>query len=191
MFQSSVKLRLTFRGDSQLGVISCLAPDHVFTRGFPGGSVVKNLPANARDTGLIPGSGRSPRRGNGNPLQYSCWKNPMDRGAWWATVHGVTKELDTTERLNNNSMLIAIVCSLLQSQNMSFSTNGVSSCWGIKNYNDCFPVMCISESETSTVVLCLLRRKHFPWGSMALGSSHHFLLPIVWGWVPWASSWCG
>ena len=64
--------------------------------GFPGGSVVKNLPANAGDMGLIPGSGRSPGEGNGNPLQYSCLENPMDRGAWWATVHGVTKESDTT-----------------------------------------------------------------------------------------------
>ena len=54
--------------------------------------VVKNLPANAgdiRDTALIPGSGRSPAEGHGNPLQYSCLENPMDRGAWWATVHGV------------------------------------------------------------------------------------------------------
>ena len=57
--------------------------------GFPGGAVVKNLAANARDTrdiGLIPGSGRSPGEGNGNPLQYSCLENPTDRGAWWATV---------------------------------------------------------------------------------------------------------
>ena len=61
--------------------------------GFPGGSVVKNLPANAS---LIPGSGRSPGEGNGNPLQYSCLGNPMDRGAWWPTVHGVTKELEMT-----------------------------------------------------------------------------------------------
>ena len=56
--------------------------------------VVKNLPANAgdtRDVGFIPGSARSPGRGNGNPLQYSCLENPMDRGAWWATVHGVAK----------------------------------------------------------------------------------------------------
>ena len=56
--------------------------------GFPGGSVVKNLPANAEEVGLSPGSGRSPGGGNGNPLQYSCLDNPMDRGAWWATVHG-------------------------------------------------------------------------------------------------------
>ena len=56
--------------------------------------VVKNLPANAgavRDTGVIPGSGRSPGGGHGNPLQYSCLENPMDRGAWWATVHRVTQ----------------------------------------------------------------------------------------------------
>ena len=52
---------------------------------------VKNVPANAGDAGLIPGSGRSPGGGNGNPLQYSCLENPMDRGAWGATVHGVAK----------------------------------------------------------------------------------------------------
>ena len=58
--------------------------------------MVKNPPANAGDAlGSIPGSGRSPREGNGNPLQYFCLENPMDRGAWQATVHGVTKESDT------------------------------------------------------------------------------------------------
>ena len=62
--------------------------------GFPSGTEVKNLPTSAedaRDVGLIPGSGRSPGEGNGNPLQNSCLENPMDRGAWWATVHGVAK----------------------------------------------------------------------------------------------------
>ena len=53
--------------------------------------MVKDLPANARDAGLIPELGRSPGGGNSNPLQYSCQENPMDRGAWWAIVHGVAK----------------------------------------------------------------------------------------------------
>ena len=64
--------------------------------------LVKNLPANARDArdlGLIPVLGRSPGTGNGNPLQYSCLGNPMDRGAWQATVHGVAKSQDTTEHI--------------------------------------------------------------------------------------------
>ena len=59
--------------------------------GFPGGSLVKNLPANAGDTGLIPGSVRSPGEGSGNPLQYSRLGNLMDRGAWQATVHWITR----------------------------------------------------------------------------------------------------
>ena len=54
--------------------------------------MAKNLPANAGDVGLIPGLGKYPGEGSGNPLQYSCLGNPMDRGAWWATVHGATKE---------------------------------------------------------------------------------------------------
>ena len=72
-------------------------------RGFPGGSVVKNQLASAGDMDSIPGSGRSPGEGNGDPLQCACLGNPMDRGAWQATLHGVAKALDTTERLNNNN----------------------------------------------------------------------------------------
>ena len=64
--------------------------------GFPGGSIIKILPANAGDAGSIPGLGRSPGEGNGNPLQYSCLGNPMDRGAWQATVPEATRESDTT-----------------------------------------------------------------------------------------------
>ena len=68
-----------------------------------GGSLVKNLPANAADAGdvgLIPELGRSPRGGNGNPLQYSCWENPMDRGAWqWGP-----KELDITDHAHTQKM---------------------------------------------------------------------------------------
>ena len=65
-----------------------------FSMGFPGDSVVKNSPAgagDARDNGSTLGSGRSPGGRNGNPRQYSCLGNSTDRGAWWATVHGVTK----------------------------------------------------------------------------------------------------
>ena len=59
--------------------------------GFPGGSEVKASACSAGDLGSIPGSGRSPGEGNGNPLQCSCPENPMDGGAWWATVHGAAK----------------------------------------------------------------------------------------------------
>ena len=74
--------------------------------GFPGGSVVKNLPASEAATGhvgLIPGLGRSPERGHGNPLQYSCWDNPMGIGAWQPTVHGVA-ESDRTEATEHAHM---------------------------------------------------------------------------------------
>ena len=70
--------------------------------------VVKNPPANAgdsRDLVSIPGSRKIPGEGNGNPLQYFCLENSMDRGAWWAAVHGVA-ELDMTEQLFNNNILI-------------------------------------------------------------------------------------
>ena len=64
-------------------------------KGFLGGSVVKNLPANSGDTGSILGLARFPGEGDGNPLQDSCLGNTMERGAWWATVHGVIKESGT------------------------------------------------------------------------------------------------
>ena len=66
-------------------------------QGFPGDSDGKESACSAGDPGLVPGLGRSLGEGNGNPLQYSCLENPMDRGAWRATVHGVRKELDTAE----------------------------------------------------------------------------------------------
>ena len=77
---------------------------------FPGGSDGKASAYNAGDSGSIPGSGRSPGEGNSKPLQYSCLENSMDRGAWWATVHGVT-ELDTTEQVTLCIPGINITCS--------------------------------------------------------------------------------
>jgi len=65
--------------------------------GFPSGSVVKNPLVDGGDAGLIPGLGRSPGGGNGNPIPCSCLWNPMDRGAWQAAVHGVAKKSDMTE----------------------------------------------------------------------------------------------
>ena len=70
--------------------------------GFPGGSEVKVSACNEGDLGSIPGSGRSPGEGNGNPLQYSCLENPMVGGVWWATVHGVAK---SQTRLSNFTYL--------------------------------------------------------------------------------------
>ena len=110
-FSLFLKNRLTFlHGESWLGW-GAVAPSgamcieqvtgltHLLTQfawahgclGFPGGSDGKASACHGGDPGSIPGSGRSPGEGNGNPLQYSCLKNPMDRGAWWATVHVVTK----------------------------------------------------------------------------------------------------
>ena len=75
--------------------------------GFLGGAVVKNLPASAGDIrvmGLIPGSRRSPGVRNGNPLQYSCLESSMDRGAWWATVHGAAKILNIYTKKKKKSI---------------------------------------------------------------------------------------
>ena len=75
-------------------------------RGFPGGSEVKASACNAGDLGSISASGRSPGEGNGNPLQFSCLENPMDGGAWWATVHGVAKS-----RTQLSDFTISLKCS--------------------------------------------------------------------------------
>ena len=72
--------------------LQTLKKNHIFIeRDFPGNSVGKESACSAGDPGLTPGSGRSPGAGNGKPLQYPCLENPMDRGAWWAAVHRVTK----------------------------------------------------------------------------------------------------
>ena len=70
--------------------------------GFPGGSEIRDPPASTGDMGSVSGLGRFPGEGNGNTLQYSCLRNPMDRGAWPATTCGVAKESSTVSQLNNN-----------------------------------------------------------------------------------------
>ena len=71
--------------------------------------MVKNMPANAEDASLIPGLGRSPGGGHGNPLQYSCLENPMNRGAWWAAVHGVAKIQTGLKRISMQHALLLIL----------------------------------------------------------------------------------
>ena len=102
IWQSNEKILNKSESSSQLIMIFLLVP---------GGSDGKASAYNAGDPGSIPGSGRSPGEGNGNPLQYSCLENPMDGGAWWATVHGVaeswTRLSDFTSSLweQNNTVL--------------------------------------------------------------------------------------
>ena len=77
--------------------------------GFPGGSVVKNTPANAgdaRDMGSIPELGRSPGGGHGNPLQFSCLENPMNRGGWQDTVHRIPKSRTQLKQLNMHAFIV-------------------------------------------------------------------------------------
>ena len=83
-----------------------LGTQQVGSRGFPGGACGEEPAGNAgdiRDMGSIPGPGRSPGEGNGNPLQSSCLENPMDRGAWWATVHGVPRSRTRLKQLSTQS----------------------------------------------------------------------------------------
>ena len=85
--------------------------------GIPGGTRGKELEISRdiRDSSLIPGSGKSPGRGHGNPLQYSCLENPLDRGAWWSVVHGVTQSQTRLKGLSMHAFLILIFFCFLSS----------------------------------------------------------------------------
>ena len=91
-----MRMYLSYEGSCAQREVSGIGPAY----GFPGGSEVKASACNAGNLGSIPGSGRSPGEGNGNPLQYSCLENPMDGGAWWATSPLGRKESDATEQLH-------------------------------------------------------------------------------------------
>ena len=98
----------------------------------------KESACNAGDAHSVPGLGRPPGEGNGNPLQYSCLGNPMDRGAWWATVHGVKKESDTTERLNNNWTQLSLhSCGLGQMQVEAFRAPFDQVCLSVQASGKC------------------------------------------------------
>ena len=102
-------------------------------RGFPGGSEDKASACDVGDLGLIPGLGRSPGEGNGNPLQYSCLENPMDRGAWRATVHGVTKswtqlsDFTHSRHMNHGLTLILSFFSFVQTSFREFGEVGLGT----------------------------------------------------------------
>ena len=94
--------------------------------GFPGVSVIKNLPSTAGDLASRPESGRSPGEGNGYPFQYSCLGNPMDKGDWYATILGVTKESDTTAT-KQQQILIRELLSEIQGSGSSLNDRKANS----------------------------------------------------------------
>ena len=130
------------------------------------GSMVEHPPANAGDLGSIPGSGRFPRKGNGNPLHCSCLGNPMDRGAWWATVQGISTESDSTEPewLNNNTS--AYLINLL----LQLSRHCCCCCWAASAVSD-------SVRPHRRQPTRLPRAWDFPGNNTEVGC--HFLLQCV------------
>ena len=99
---------------------------------FPSGSAGKESTCNVGDTGdlgLIPRSRRFPGGGHGNPLQYSCQENPMDRGDWWATVHGVTKNRTQLKWLSLAHHSLESLCRILYTQNLFILKQGICTFW--------------------------------------------------------------
>ena len=123
------------------------------------GAMVRNLSASAgeaRDMGLVPGSGRSPGAGNGKPLQYSCLENSMDRGAWQATVHGVTK-LDTTEWLS--TLMQLIVSQVIMTPNM----NIYAESFKYMSYKNISSFFMMTKYHGRQVITTGIFREHLRW----------------------------
>ena len=131
-----IKFLICFTGTVWEGIFIYLFFD------FPGGSDGKASAYNAGDLGLIPGIGRSPGEGNGNPLQYSCLENPMDGGTWQATVHGVTKS-----RTRLSDIYFTLLC-FLTFQSKLFTDNSVCICKrGARQFES--NVYCLSNRVTN------------------------------------------
>ena len=144
-------------------------------RGSLGGLAVKNPPANAGDAGdagSIPGSGRLLGGQHGNPLQYSCLGNPMDGGAWWDTVHGVKKELDMTEQLNNSWIIILYFGLQSNATLFSCSTRSRFGDWEFFSWLLCLFATLPHPSFCAWVGVCVSYVLYF-----APGSSYMFTVP--------------
>ena len=142
--------------------------------GFPGGSVVKNPPANAGDAGLIPASGRCPGEGNGNPLPYSWLENPMDRGAWQATVHGIL-ESDTiqwlgTHTTRNHCLVLLSVFQTLNSSSPHPPSNLLPVPLYVPPCLDCILLIFIYHNQQVRPVQTTHTHTHTP---VALEPVHH------------------
>ena len=140
---------------------------------FQGSLVVENLPASAGDAGLIPGSGRSPREGNGNPFQYYCLGNPMNRGAWRAIVHGVIRvrcDLATKQYINYLSSegedLIALIFVILQTYTGKTQVDATEALIWITN-------SCYWQSWGVFTLGCVLV-------NVCIGYPHTFLPSLPW-----------
>ena len=153
--------------------------DPTIPLGFPGGSDGKESARNAEDPGLIPGSERSPGEGNGNPLQYSCLENPKERGAWQATVHGVTKSWTRlrTEWLTVSLLTIPFAFNYRKKKEEDIKTIGLSN-WG--SYLKSKSIKILSSTLNRMLDLALLRQEAcFSYMRKKWGLVEHRVCPIV------------